>query len=312
MNILVTGSSGFIGEVLVETLANAGHRVFGLDITRPGMSADYLEDFVCIALGSVDRQFLLKDYKIQTVIHLAASHEVGRSVNEPGEFFKNNVSNTIQLINDCVHVGVEHFVFASTGSIYDMSHGVQNPPDRPQNPYAESKLVAEQILRHYPRAHPISITAMRYFNVAGADPRGRSGYTQTPATHLIPIIAKKILKGEPVSVYGTDYATPDGTALRDYIHVSDLAQAHLAVIDQYQLQGGYRQLDIGTGKPYSVMEVIHAAQDVVGHYISKDLQPRRAGDPAEVWLANPTQLNYQTQYNIHDMIQHALTWEQAQ
>jgi UDP-arabinose 4-epimerase len=283
-NILVTGGAGYIGSHACKALSAAGYTPVTFDNLvyghrwavrwGPLIEGD-LEDRAAI-------ERVLRDYNIEAVIHFAAYAYVGESMTDPGKYFR-NVASTLNLLDAMQATGVNRIVFSSTCATYGVPDTVPITEDHPQravNPYGESKLFVEKALHWYGAAHGLRWTALRYFNAAGADPDGEIGEDHTPETHLIPLAIETALGVRPeLQVMGTDYATPDGTAIRDYIHVADLADAHVRALRHLQLGGASGPINLGTGTGYSVRDVIAMVEQVTGRRVKTRNAPRRAGDP---------------------------------
>ncbi len=287
MTILVTGGAGFIGSHTVKELRQAGHQVAVFDSFEKGARAN-LAGFIdpqaifegnVLQTADLDRVFAAQPF--EAVIHFAAYIEAGESVNDPGRFFWNNTAGTINLANAMVKHGVHQLVFSSTAAVYGQPQTTpisETAPTQPTNPYGSSKLLAEEALRVYTAHTPLKVTALRYFNAAGADPDGQLGENHRPETHLIPLVLQVAAgKRAKVDVFGTDYPTPDGTAIRDYIHVFDLAAAHLAALRP--ARQGWRVYNVGTGRGFSVGEIIATCRQETGRPIPVKNGPRRPGDP---------------------------------
>ena len=285
MNILVTGGAGYIGSHTAKTLAAAGHRPIVIDNLSYGhewavkwgpFERGDLADAAWVA-GVFDR------HAVEAVIHFAASAYVGESMTDPRKYFRNNTVNTLNLLDVMVGHGVTRLVFSSTCATYGVPDRV--PIDEahrqaPVNPYGESKLFVERMLYWYGQAYGLRSVALRYFNASGADPDGEIGEDHDPETHLIPLVIDAALgRRPPVGVFGTDYPTPDGTAIRDYIHVVDLAEAHLRALDYLVGGGASAAFNLGTGRGHSVREVIETVERVGGKPVPRVDSPRRAGDP---------------------------------
>ena len=292
MKVLVTGGAGYIGAHACKALAAAGHEpvVFDNLVTGHGWAVRW-GDFV---EGDIADHALLTrtlaEREIGAVMHFAASLNVGESVARPAKYYANNVVGSLGLLDAMREVGVGTIVFSSSAATYGTPQAVPIAEDHPQlpiNPYGETKLAVERALRWYGEAYDLKWTALRYFNAAGADPDGEIGEAHDPEFHLIPLVLEAALdKRPPVKVFGTDYDTPDGTAIRDYIHVTDLAEAHVAAL-RYLLDGGASlAANLGTGQGYSVRQVLKAARRAAGRPVPHEDAPRRAGDPA-VLVADP-------------------------
>jgi UDP-glucose 4-epimerase len=279
MNVLVTGGAGYIGSICVEQLCQAGHDVTVIDDISQGHppAVDKRARFVQARVGDGTRvpQILLES-KAEAIVHFAASALVPESMTNPGKYFRNNVGDTINLLNSTVAAGIKKFVFSSTCATYgppDRVPMTEDLPQRPISPYGESKLIVERMLRWYQEIHGLEFVAFRYFNAAGASEK--LGEDHNPETHLIPNVLRVALGQLPhVEIYGTDYPTPDGTCIRDYIHVIDLSIAHILALQPGK--SGYYNLGIGDG--YSVREVVSACQKVTGRKIPVVEKARRAGD----------------------------------
>ena len=283
--ILVTGGAGYIGSHACKALARAGHRpvtydnlVYGhREAVRwgPLVEAD-LADNECLT-------DTFQRYDISAVMHFAAFAYVGESVIKPEAYFHNNVTNSLRLLEAMRAHNVRRIVFSSTCATYGVPEQVpisESAHQRPVNPYGESKLMVERMLQWYGSAHGFSHATLRYFNAAGADPEGEIGEDHQPETHLIPLVLEAALGNRAqIDVFGTDYATPDGTAIRDFIHVQDLAEAHVKALDRLLAGGLSLTLNLGTGVGHTVREVITAAERITGHRIPRREGPRRAGDP---------------------------------
>ena len=283
MNVLVTGGAGYIGSICVEQLCEAGHKVTVIDDISQGHPAavDSRAKFVQARVGDETRvPQVLAESKAEAIIHFAASALVPESMKNPGKYFRNNVGDTINLLNATVGAGIKKFVFSSTCATYgppDRVPMTEDLPQRPISPYGESKLLVERMLRWYQELHGLEFVAFRYFNAAGAS--ARVGEDHNPETHLIPNVLKVALGQLPhVEIYGTDYPTPDGTCIRDYIHVIDLSIAHILALQPGK--SGFFNLGVGDG--YSVREVVAACQKVTQRKIPVVEKPRRPGDPPKL------------------------------
>lgn len=316
--ILVTGGAGYIGSHTCKALARAGYTPIAYDNLvyghRQAVRWGPLEQ------GDIaDRERLdavIDRYRPAAVMHFAAYAYVGESVQDPGKYYRNNVAGTLTLLEAMRDHGIEPLVFSSTCATYGLPEKIpiaEDHPQRPINPYGASKLMIERILRDFEQAHGLRHVALRYFNAAGADPDGEIGEDHDPETHLIPLAIQAALGWRPrVDIYGTDYPTADGTAIRDYIHVTDLAVAHVQALEY--LQGGGRNtvLNLGTGRGYSVREVIRTVEAVGGRPVPIGEAPRRPGDPA-VLVADPRcgaeRLDWRSSYSgLSDIIATAWQW----
>jgi UDP-arabinose 4-epimerase len=283
--VLVTGGAGYIGSHACKSLARAGYRPVAYDsLIRGRREAVRWGPFVEADLADAERLAdTLKRFDVAAVMHFGAFAYVGESMTNPELYFGNNVCNSLRLLEAMRATSVRHIVFSSTAAIYGTPDRVPIPetaPQRPVNPYGESKLMVERMLHCYDAAHGFSHAALRYFNAAGADPDGEIGEDHEPETHLIPLVLQAAMGRRPqIDVLGTDYPTPDGTAIRDYIHVQDLAEAHVKALAHLLRGGGSLQLNLGTGTGHSVREVIAAAERVTGRRVPQRETERRPGDP---------------------------------
>jgi UDP-glucose 4-epimerase len=321
--ILVTGGAGYIGTHAVLALKQAGYDVLVLDNLVYGhreLVTDVLK--VNLVEGDLSDRALLDqvfaNYNIQAVMHFAAYAYVGESVTDPAKYYRNNVVATLTLLEAMLAAGVKRLVFSSTCASYGNPQILPIPEDHPQqpiNPYGRSKLMVETILSDFDQAYDFRSVRFRYFNAAGADPAGLLGEDHDPETHLIPLVLQTALgKRSHISVFGRDYDTPDGTCIRDYIHVTDLAQAHVLGLE-YLLKGGQTEVfNLGNGSGFSVQEVITAAERVTGKSIPVVDAERRPGDPASL-IGSAAKarkiLNWQPQYaDLEVILSHAWQWHQ--
>ena len=283
--ILVVGGAGYIGSHMVKALLEAGHEVVVLDNLSTG-HRELLTGGTLVEGSLGDRTALDEIFDVHSigaVMHFAAFSLVGESVQQPLKYYRNNISETVSLLEAMVRNGVLRFIFSSTAAVYGEPEKTpigEDHPCRPTNPYGTSKLCVEQMLADCDRAHGLKSICLRYFNAAGADASGAIGEMHDPESHLIPLVLKAALARTPVKVFGTDYPTPDGTCLRDYVHVTDLAQAHLLALQALLDGAGSRAYNLGNSVGYSVRQVIELAGRVSGQAIETVEEPRRAGDPA--------------------------------
>jgi len=292
MRVLVTGGAGYIGSHAVKALARNGFEPIVLDDLSNGHRKAAGEH--PLIEGNIGAAALLREtihrYEIGAVLHFAASAYVGESVRNPRKYFDNNVANTLTLLGAMLDSGVRTIVFSSSCATYGAASGLirEDALQSPVNPYGWSKLMVEQILKSYGSAFDLRWLALRYFNAAGADPDGELGERHNPETHLIPLLVQAALgQRGTVELFGTDYPTPDGTAIRDYVHVTDLAYAHVLGL-RYLIAGGEPlALNLGTGTGYSVKQVVEAVEAAVGSPVPLVHAPRREGDPAEL-VADPS------------------------
>lgn len=301
MRILVTGGAGYVGSHCVRRFVEAGHDVVVYDNLASGHREAVHARARLVTHDLSDAAALtaaLREFRIEAVLHCAASIDVGESVREPLKYYRNNACNSVNLLEAMRSAGVQRLVFSSTCATY--GNPVELPltedhPQQPINPYGRAKLAIEWAMRDSADAWGLGAVAFRYFNAAGAAADGSIGEDHRPETHLVPIVLQVALgQRDKVQVFGTDYATPDGSCVRDYIHVEDLAEAHLRAITT--ISGpGFRAFNLGTGVGHSVLDVIHAAREVTGHPIPLEIAPRRPGDAAEL-------------YANAGLVRHALGW----
>jgi len=319
--VLVTGGAGYIGSHAVWALKDAGRPVAVVDNLTTGFRFAVPGD-VPFYEGDIEDSGLLArifaEQGTRAIMHFAGSIVVPESVENPLKYYHNNTVKSRALIEAAVKAGVPHFIFSSTAATYGMpevSPVTEDTPRRPINPYGWSKLMTEQMLGDVAAAHPLNFCALRYFNVAGADPQARSGQSTAGATHLIKVAVEAALgKRSHVSVFGTDYDTPDGTGVRDYIHVSDLAAAHVLALEALVSQPQRSlTMNCGYGRGFSVLEVLDAVDRVTNMQIERRLEPRRAGDPDSL-ISDPSRIRatlpWQPKHaDLDTIIAHALQWE---
>jgi UDP-glucose 4-epimerase len=315
MKILVVGGAGYIGSVCAELLLDEGHTVCIFDNLSEGHRAavDSRAEFIEGDLGTIDPiQSALTAFRPEAVMHFAASALVAESMENPSKYFRNNIGNGLNLLDAMVATGVNQFVFSSTCAIFGPPERLpidEALPKRPINPYGESKLAFEKILRWYGEIHGLRFVSLRYFNAAGAS--GKFGEEHRVETHLIPNVLKVALGQKPhVEIYGTDYDTPDGTCIRDYIHILDLSRAHILALDSAKSEF----YNLGTGGGTSVREVIESCRKITGREIPVVEKPRRPGDPARLVAASDKiqrELGWQPKFqNIDAIIESAWRWHQ--
>jgi UDP-glucose 4-epimerase len=318
MRVLVVGGAGYIGSVTVEQLILAGHRVVVLDNLRLGHRQAVHPEATLVQAELQDVATvtdLLRRHQIEAVMHFAAYSLVGESMQQPERYFGNNVAGTIALLDALLAAGVRRFVFSSTAAVYGLPEQqpiTEDLPSRPINVYGESKVMVERILHWYDRIHGLRSVCLRYFNACGASER--FGEDHRPETHLIPLALQVALgQREHFTIFGDDYGTPDGTCIRDYIHVIDLARAHILALSVLDERGGV--YNVGTSHGYSVQEIIAACRRVTGHPLPTVTGPRRAGDPPRL-VASPARLmadlGWRPRYtDLDDLIATAWRWHQA-
>jgi UDP-glucose 4-epimerase len=286
INILVTGGAGYIGSHALRTLKQAGYGVVVYDNLSRG-HREAVTGFTLIEGDTSDSAKVAaacKEYKVGAVMHFAAHSLVGESVKKPALYYENNVVGGLRLLQEVMKAGVKYFIFSSSAAVYGEPERVpidEDHPLRPTNPYGETKVVIERALQSYERAYDLQSVSLRYFNAAGAAADGNIGEDHNPETHLIPLVLKAAQgQREKLTVFGDDYNTADGTAVRDYIHVDDLAEAHLLALDALLAGKPSAVYNLGNGSGFSVLEVIKAAEKVTGKRVPYAVGPRRAGDPA--------------------------------
>ncbi len=318
MTVLVVGGAGYIGSHTVWRLEEHGHDVVVLDNLSEGHREAIQGELVEGRCGdrTVTDAILGGDRTIDAVMHFAACCYVGESVEDPGKYYRNNVVETLSLLDAMRAHGVTRFVFSSTCATYGDPVRVpmdETHPQHPINPYGESKLVVERILRDYCRAYDLAAVSLRYFNASGADPRGDIGEDHAPETHLIPLAIQVALgQREKLLVFGDDYETRDGTCIRDYIHVNDLAEAHILALTHEAGQPGFHAFNLGTGTGSSVLEVIQAVERVSGRPVTHERVARRAGDPPQLVSAGgraQTELGWTPEFaDLTGVVETAWTW----
>jgi UDP-glucose 4-epimerase len=319
--VMVTGGAGYIGSHAVLALRDAGWPVVVVDNLVTGFDWAVAPGVPLVVANVADSAAIaatIAEHNVRAIMHFAGSVVVPESVENPLKYYRNNTAATASLLETAVGAGVRHFIFSSTAATYGIPESIpvnEQAPQRPINPYGTSKLMTEAMLHDVAAAHPINFCALRYFNVAGADPAGRSGQSTAGATHLIKIAVEAATgKREKVGIFGTDFATADGTGVRDYIHVSDLAAAHLAALEALIAEPGRNHIyNCGYGRGYSVLEVCDAVDRVTNHTLVRELQPRRAGDPDALVADNSAilaNLSWRPERDdIDRIVRDALAWE---
>jgi UDP-glucose 4-epimerase len=314
MKYLVVGGAGYIGSHMVRHLTKAGHQVVVVDTARPRPGIAW------VAMDIVDGPALDRlfgEHRFDAVFHFASFIQVGESVADPGKYYQNNVAATLSLLQAMRRAQVNQLVFSSSAAVYGDPLSVpidEAHPKAPINPYGRSKWIVEQMLGEFDQAYGLKSVSLRYFNAAGADPGGQLGECHEPETHLIPLILQAAAgRREAITVYGRDYDTPDGTCIRDYVHVSDLASAHAQAVDYLRAGGTSTAFNLGNGQGFSVQQVIDAARTVTGRTIATLDAPRRAGDPprlvADAGKARSV-LGWQPAFSsLEQIVAHAWNWE---
>ncbi len=318
--VLVTGGAGYIGGHVLLALIEAGMDAVVIDDLSTGQR-EAVPEGIRLIEGSVGDAALLEEvmerYRVGTVIHLAGSIVVPESVRDPLAYYRNNTLNSATLIETCVRLGVNHFIYSSSAAVYgepDSTPIPEDAPTRPINPYGTSKLMTEWMLRDTAKAHDFQYAALRYFNVAGADAEGRAGQSTPAATHLIKIACQTALGlRSGMKIFGDDYETPDGTCIRDYIHVTDLADVHVRALGYLAEGGGSVTLNCGYGHGYSVREVLRTLEDIIGRPLAAEISARRAGDaPVLTAAAGRVRdlLGWEPKYDdLRVIVDTALAWE---
>jgi UDP-glucose-4-epimerase GalE len=312
--ILVTGGAGYIGSHTVLLLLDRGYDVAVVDDLSKGHKHNVPPGRLYqIDLSRTEALTeLIRQFRPEAVIHFAAFIAVGESMKDPGRYFQNNVGGSLSLLNAMVAAGVRHVVFSSTAAVYGNPAGapiLETFPIQPVSAYGESKVMVETLLRWFDRIHGLTNVSLRYFNASGADPEGRLGEEHDPETHLIPLMLRAIRTGQPMTIFGDDYPTPDGTCIRDYIHVNDLAEAHILAVE-YLLGGGASdQFNVGTGTGHSVLEMLRAVEAVTGQKVPHTIGPRREGDPPALVAASDklrTRLGWKPRHtDLETIVSHA-------
>ncbi|MCI0460859.1 MAG: UDP-glucose 4-epimerase GalE [Gemmataceae bacterium] len=320
MRILVTGGAGYIGSHAVRLFLARGHDVWVYDNLGVGHRAAVpAERLIQGDLNEPHRlDHVLLDRRIEAVVHFAAFTYVGESMQEPAKYWQNNVVNTLNLMECLRRQKIGRFVFSSTAATYGVPQRMPITEDTPQEPintYGLTKLTVEKALRDYARAHGWGVAALRYFNASGASPDGTIGEDHTPETHLIPLVIQAAMGQRPhIEVFGTDYPTPDGTCIRDYIHVDDLAEAHLLALERLG-PGSDLRYNLGIGRGYSVREVIRTVEEVTGKKVPVKEGPRRAGDPPELVASSAKiqqELGWRPRYaELRGIVETAWNWHRT-
>ena len=320
MNILVTGGAGYIGSFMVSRLLEKGENVYVVDSLERGDIKAIDKKAHFIQGNLLDKDFIARIFsnnKFDAVVHFAGYISMAESMREPYSYFQNNTLASLNIAQGMVASKINNLIFSSTAGIY--GNPINNPipedhPKNPTNPYGESKLIVEKILSWYQAIHSLNFIALRYFNAAGASLDGNMGENHNPETHIIPNAIKAAINNTEFTLYGDDYSSPDGTCIRDYIHVIDLVDAHILAISKLQKNNGGFFYNVGTGKGYSNKEVINVVKKVTGVDLKVKIAPRRPGD-AEVLIADPTNikkdLDFKLQYSdLEVIVRSAWDWHQ--
>lgn len=317
MKVLVIGGAGYIGSHTVKALQNAGHSVIIFDNLSSGHNKEI--ENVHVVQGDIrskkDLDQIFNGKNFDAVMHFAAKIEVKESMIDPGAFYENNVLGTINILQEMRNHDIKTIVFSSTAAVYGMPEHIPITEDSklsPINTYGESKLMVEKIIKDYHRSYGLNGVILRYFNAAGASTDGSNGEMHNPESHLIPIMIKKLLHNEPITINGKDYDTPDGTAIRDYVHVQDIAQAHVLALEYANFEKAFNIFNIGTGNGFSIKQVVEALEKVTGKEMKVEYGPRREGDPSQLVASSEKirqTLGWEPQYsNIETIIQTAYQW----
>jgi len=317
--ILVTGGAGYIGSHVVKELLRQGHQPIVYDNLQTG-HRKAAQEALLIEGDLADPEKLratFHSYPINAVMHFAGNCLVGESVKDPIKYFNNNVRNGLQLLELLDENNINKFIFSSSAAVYGEPEGIpitEENPCIPTNPYGETKWIFEKVLQNFQDLKKLNYISLRYFNAAGADPECELGEDHSPETHLIPLVLKAALNGDSVPVYGTDYNTPDGTCIRDYIHVTDLAQAHILALNKLEEEGTSGIYNLGNGNGFSVREVIETARKVTGRQIVSIESSRRPGDPARLVASSEKiskELGWVPKYpELETIIETAWRWHQ--
>lgn len=318
-NVLVIGGAGYIGSHIVKMLKEQGFKPVVYDNLSQGFK-QAVDKKIPFVKGDLSDKTLLKKvfkkYKIEAVMHFAALIEVGESIKNPAKYYQNNLAKVLNLLDSMLESGVKYFVFSSTAATFGnpITKTIsETHPQNPINPYGQSKLFVEKVLKDYDSAYGLKSTILRYFNASGADESAKIGEAHKNETHLIPLVLKTALgKRKEIKIFGTDYPTPDGTCIRDYVHVNDLARAHILALKHMFKTGKSEDFNLGSAKGASVLEIIKKAEKITGKKINFVKDKRRAGDPA-VLIASSKKakklLNWKTTYSVDKIIKTAYNWE---
>jgi UDP-glucose 4-epimerase len=320
MKVLVSGGAGYIGSHVVRQLQRSGHEPVVLDNLSKG-HRQAVRDAALVEADLLDKDGLARcfaEHRVDAVMHFAARSLVGESMQMPYEYYENNVVGSLNLIKAAMDAGVGQFIFSSTAAVYGEPDEVPIPETcakAPLNVYGKTKLMIENMLEDFSGIYGLRYKALRYFNAAGADAEGDIGEDHDPETHLVPIIFQYVNgRRDRLCVFGDDYATPDGTCIRDYVHVTDLADAHVLALEDLMRGGVSCAYNLGSETGYSVLEIIRAASEVVGRPIDYDIAPRRPGDPAKLVASSAkikAELSWQPRFGIRDILASAWRFHQT-
>lgn len=313
----MTGGAGYIGSHTTLELLDAGYDVVVIDNLSRG-HAEAVDPARLRVVDLLDTDAVIgvmRESPCDAVIHFAAFIAVGESMQVPEIYFRNNVGGSLSLLTAMIRSGIKNIVFSSTAAVYGMPERVpilESEPYAPVSAYGESKVMVERLLHWFDRIHGIRSISLRYFNASGADPRVRTGEEHDPETHLIPLLFRAVQTGKPITLFGDDYPTPDGTCIRDYIHVTDLARAHIVALEALFSGGESRQYNAGTGHGFSVKEVLQTVEEVTGQKVPSVIGPRREGDPP-LLVADSTRLQKELRWHpemsdLHRIVETAWAW----
>jgi UDP-glucose 4-epimerase len=315
MKVCVTGGAGYIGSHAVKALKSEGHEVIVVDNLSTGFKKALFSDVPFYEVSTHDHKALVKIFKdeaIEAVMHFAAYSLVGESVHNPLKYYQNNVEGTRALLKSMIEAGVHLLIFSSTAAVYgtkEVQPITETMLETPENPYGETKLAIEKMLKWLSQTTPLHYVTLRYFNVAGASSDASIGENHDPETHLIPNVIKSVLEEKSaLKVFGNDYPTPDGTPIRDYIHVEDLVDAHIKALNYLTLHKTNQTINLGSQSGYSVMEVIKTVEEVTGKKVPYEVHERRAGDPSKLIASNQLAnkyLNWEVKHDLKSMIESA-------
>ena len=320
MTVLVTGGAGYIGSHTVRALRGTGRDVVVVDTLENG-HAELVAGVPLITGDTADGELIrqvCEEHGVDAVVHFAAYKAAGESIHEPAKYFRNNTVGSLSLIEAALEAGVRRFVFSSTAAVYGTPERMpvtEDAPLHPESPYGESKLMVERMLHWFDGSHGLRSVSLRYFNAAGASMDGVLGEDWSHTANLVPVVMKAALeRGPALSIFGTDYPTPDGTGIRDYIHVEDLAEAHVAALRYLEAGGATTALNLGTGVGTSVRQIVDATERASGARVPRQEAARRPGDPEAVWADNTRArqvLGWQPVYGIDDIVTSAWRWHAA-
>jgi len=312
--ILITGGSGYIGGMTCRLLVKLGNKVINID--RVKKSIPMVKQYV-LDIGSDKLKTIIKKENPDTIMHFAADHEIEKSTSQPDSCYTNNVLNSIKLLNLVIETRIKNFIFSSTSAVYGEITNFPTTEEtlkKPISPYGKSKSMVEDILEDYEKSYNLKYVSLRYFNAAGACPDLNHGYNQDPPTHIVPVIAKKIILNEALEIYGNNYNTKDGTAERDYIHLYDIAEAHISAMNYLDNNGKSDVFNIGANSSNSILDVVKTFEKVCDTNIEYKFVDRREGDPARTLSDNTKAkkiLNWSPKYSLEKIVEHSYLWEKS-